>query len=513
MQDRDREFDRDGWLATLDVRYKKDGAGGSNIKPCFGYVTDTDRTDLETYLSKPRDVDRPSVEMLKREADRKTHRNPPAYVLRFTIKCKQELSSSSLAPDKPVYMRFLSRVKPELRKFEALLYLENSPLQDAIVKPTVKSFKVSQISEVLNPHIKDIFKNLNSVQKTNIVGMSRACLGDPLQPKVCLMQGPPGTGKSTTIVGLTLQLLYSGMKDGRKQTMPRVLIVAPSNAAVDSVARKLLNLREKIPEKIRFQLLRMGVVRSMDDQVKKFSLSNEVDRIVQKETEKVKNVDSLRKDIEQKQKSANKLYEEKMEAEEAGNTHLSSKLDRDYKGLQRQIQNLKSEIKKPLSSKEGRKIRMEAEYSVLSKADVILTTMSSSEMVGASYSRGLVHHLDRRKISVCIMDEASQCVEPEALIPLRLGFRKLVMVGDHEQLQATVTSTSARQLDYQQSLFGRLVSCLSAGDDGGRETAGSTPPMSCHRSPVLRLSTQYRMHPDIAVWPNRSHFVKDFKCF
>ena len=40
-----------------------------------------------------------------------------------------------------------------------------------------------------------------------------------------------------------------------------------------------------------------------------------------------------------------------------------------------------------------------------------------------------------RKISVCVMDEASQCVEPESLIPLKLGFKKLVMVGDHEQLQ------------------------------------------------------------------------------
>ena len=44
-----------------------------------------------------------------------------------------------------------------------------------------------------------------------------------------------------------------------------------------------------------------------------------------------------------------------------------------------------------------------------------------------------------RKISVCVMDEASQCVEPESLIPLKLGFKKLVMVGDHEQLQVCVT--------------------------------------------------------------------------
>ena len=45
-----------------------------------------------------------------------------------------------------------------------------------------------------------------------------------------------------------------------------------------------------------------------------------------------------------------------------------------------------------------------------------------------------------RKITVCVMDEASQCVEPESLIPLKLGFKKLVMVGDHEQLQVAKNS-------------------------------------------------------------------------
>ncbi len=38
------------------------------------------------------------------------------------------------------------------------------------------------------------------------------------------------------------------------------------------------------------------------------------------------------------------------------------------------------------------------------------------------------------KFSICIVDEASQCVEPEMLIPFPLGFTKLVMIGDPEQL-------------------------------------------------------------------------------
>ena len=107
-----------------------------------------------------------------------------------------------------------------------------------------------------------------------------------------------------------------------------------------------------------------------------------------------------------------------------------------------------------------------------------------------------------RPISVCIMEEASQCVEPEALIPLRLGFSKLVMVGDHEQLQATVISNKARDLQYQQSLFGRLISHLTTGASDHGHSAGHTPPL-VSRCSVIRLKTQYRMHPDIALWPNR----------
>jgi len=45
-----------------------------------------------------------------------------------------------------------------------------------------------------------------------------------------------------------------------------------------------------------------------------------------------------------------------------------------------------------------------------------------------------------RPFLCCIVDEASQCTEPESLTPLILGINKLVMVGDPEQLPATVCS-------------------------------------------------------------------------
>lgn len=97
---------------------------------------------------------------------------------------------------------------------------------------------------------------------------------------------------------------------------------------------------------------------------------------------------------------------------------------------------------KPLDGKECKEMRRRAEDMTMAGADIILTTLSSS--VSREVEKNLIQGITSvksmealRKVSVCIMDEASQCVEPEALIPFKLGFKKLVMVGDHEQLQAT----------------------------------------------------------------------------
>merc|ERR1712083_217216 len=161
----------------------------------------------------------------------------------------------------------------------------------------------------------------------------------------------------------------------------------------------------------------------------------------------------------------------------------------------RQVNKIKAQLKNPqVDPRNQHQMRKLAEEKVMAGADVLLSTLSSStsreverllmpgRQAGTSRQTGLI-----RPVSVCIMDEASQCVEPEALIPLRLGFCKLVMVGDHEQLAATVTSRVAKEKDYNQSLFNRLIHSFD-----------SSP-----RNPVQRLDTQYRMHSAIANWPAR----------
>jgi senataxin len=46
-----------------------------------------------------------------------------------------------------------------------------------------------------------------------------------------LIQGPPGTGKTHTITGIISMLIYSNIS--------KVLVCAPSNAAIDEVVTRL----------------------------------------------------------------------------------------------------------------------------------------------------------------------------------------------------------------------------------------------------------------------------------
>ena len=280
---------------------------------------------------------------------------------------------------------------------------------------------------------------------------------------------------------------------------------------MDELAVKLMATRSSLPESIRFRLIRLGIEKAMKEEVKKYTFDANVERIIKMDTRQMKAAETLEQDQKMKQMVANQIFEEKIAVESAGNSDLATKLHRDWKEKMKQINKIKDELKKPIDSKAQRDLRKSAEDRTMAGADVILSTLSSSlsreidqyfvQGVGTGRSAGAM-----RPITVCIMDEASQCVEPEALIPLKLGFNKLVMVGDHEQLPATVTSMKAKNLDYQQSLFGRLFSFLTGGGSIQVKTtssAGNTPPTVASRCPVLRLDMQYRMHKEIADWPAR----------
>ncbi len=85
------------------------------------------------------------------------------------------------------------------------------------------------------------------------------------------------------------------------------------------------------------------------------------------------------------------------------------------------------------------------------------------------------------------MDEACQCSELAALAPLVLNPKRVVLVGDHKQLPATIFSDNKENTLFERSLFERLHS------------AGIK---------IYTLKVQYRMHSIIRAFPSL-HFYEN----
>lgn len=118
--------------------------------------------------------------------------------------------------------------------------------------------------------------------------------------------------------------------------------------------------------------------------------------------------------------------------------------------------------------------RSKLEASFANEAEIVFTTVSSS-------GRRLFNHLTHG-FDMVVIDEAAQASEAAVLPPLSLGAARCVLIGDPQQLPATVISRAAHTLQYSRSLFERF-------QQGG--------------CPTMLLSVQYRMHPQIRDFPSR----------
>lgn len=120
--------------------------------------------------------------------------------------------------------------------------------------------------------------------------------------------------------------------------------------------------------------------------------------------------------------------------------------------------------------------RQVVEGSVIDEAHIVFTTLNGS---GHPSLEGSV-------FPTAVIDEAAQCTETSALIPLRLGVKRCIMVGDPKQLSATLFSDTARHSGFDRSLMERFI-----------EIGLMKPVM---------LNTQYRMHPLIAAFASKTFY-------
>ncbi|XP_031482358.1 regulator of nonsense transcripts 1 homolog [Nymphaea colorata] len=152
-------------------------------------------------------------------------------------------------------------------------------------------------------------------------------------------------------------------------------------------------------------------------------------------------------------------------------------LDTSEKSELHKLQQLKDE-QGELSSSDEKKykaLKRATEREITQSADVICCTC-----VGAGDPR-----LANFRFRQVLIDESTQATEPECLIPLVLGVKQVVLVGDHCQLGPVIMCKKAARAGLAQSLFERLV------------LLGVKP---------FRLQVQYRMHPSLSEFPSNSFY-------
>eukprot|EP00112_Aurelia_sp_Birch-Aquarium-sp1_P011569 Seg243.2 transcript_id=Seg243.2/GoldUCD/mRNA.D3Y31 product="Regulator of nonsense transcripts 1" protein_id=Seg243.2/GoldUCD/D3Y31 len=203
-----------------------------------------------------------------------------------------------------------------------------------------------------------------------------------------------------------------------KQGLGQVIVCAPSNIAVDQLTEKI--------HKTGLKVVRVCAKsrEAIDSPVSFLALHNQV-----------RNLDSM--------PELQKLQQLKDEQGE-----LSSADEKRYKTLKRN-----------------------AERELLQHADVICTTC-----IGAGDPR-----LSKFRFRCVLIDESTQATEPECMVPVILGTKQLILVGDHCQLGPVVMCKKAANAGLSQSLFERLV------------VLGIRP---------IRLQVQYRMHPALSEFPS-----------
>lgn len=261
---------------------------------------------------------------------------------------------------------------------------------------------------------------------------------------------------------------------------PRILVCAPSNAGVDNICEKVLKMGFKQTNNMPYRpgIIRLGAFDAfISDDIKSILIQTKVNSIISlSEIEWNKlysqfycNVLAINQQIENINLTGTVVHSIDM--------YIQSIEMRDrYIAELARLELVNTKRTPGLSSgkkNESSDLYRELETSFLDEAEIIFTTLA---LCGR-------HTLKNSKsFDVLLIDEAAQANELATLIPLTLGVKHCILIGDNFQLPSTIISDRAKTAKFGRSLFQRLLE---------------------NHFDFISLSIQYRMLPEIRYFPSR----------
>ena len=257
--------------------------------------------------------------------------------------------------------------------------------------------------------------------------------------ELAIVHGPPGTGKTTTLV----QAIKTLIKQGDK----KILVVAPSNTAVDL-------LSEKLSEE-GLNVLRVGNPARVSERLMSLTLDSKM------------STHSTTKDIKRLRKQASEFK------------NMAHKYKRSFGRAER----------------EQRKALFDEAYKIMKDVgkleQYIIDDVVAQAQIIAATPVGSNHYTVRDlKYHTVVIDEAGQALEPACWIPILKG-KKVILAGDHYQLPPTIKSDEAAKKGFNITL---LEKCIQL-----------------HPEAVVLLEEQYRMNETIMGYSSKVFYEDKLK--
>ncbi|KAF8428287.1 SEN1 N terminal-domain-containing protein [Tirmania nivea] len=394
-------------------------------------------------------------------------------VVEISLRC---LPSPSMLPALKVKAKYrvakILSLTPLEREYGALLSLAYYDLLDEILH--------ARPSPLVKPPDDEVERTRSNYQVNE--PQARAICAATNNEGFTLIQGPPGTGKTKTVVGIVGSILTpGGDKLGAAPTKgtKKILVCAPSNAAVDELVLRFKDgVRTLTGENFRPNIVRLGRSDAINAAVKDVTLDDLIDARLSGQEALKRATGGTTVDAAQLREEMNKLLAER-DAVRAAKDNAFANNHEDRLKLQQEERELTNKIrtkgrqideKQDAQSTDRRNqdiLRRKIQQEIMDQAQIICATLSGA---GHEMLKSVNVEFD-----TVVIDEAAQSIELSALIPLKYGCTKCILVGDPKQL----------------SLFVRM--------------------QMNHPDNVHLLSIQYRMHPDISRFPSTQFYDSELQ--